>query len=174
MGQESPIERSSPKERPHFLQERFSSIHKVELGIIPCILAAILTFHILFLLNAGALWRDEVHSAQFAVMPSISTVVSSLRFYPFPVGTTIILRMWTSLSSSDEGLRFFGLLVGLGIVGAIWMNSRMLGIGAPLLSMALFGFNQTAIRYGDSIRPHGLGTLFVVITFGLIWRVASV
>jgi hypothetical protein len=50
--------------------------------------------------HAGPLWRDEISSLRAATM-----------------------RLWNFLDwgASDEGLRTLGLLIGLGVPGAIWL-----------------------------------------------------
>src|SRR5260370_22720922 len=102
-------------------------------------------------------------------MPSVSSIASLLGCDHFPIGSSLILRVWSSVSSSDRGLRLFGLLVGIGIIAALWLTSRMFGFGAPLIGIALVGLNSTAIVYGDAVRPYGVGALVIVAVAGLVW-----
>src|SRR5260370_17958441 len=102
-------------------------------------------------------------------MPSVSSIASLLGCDHFPIGSSLILRVWSSVSSSDRGLRLFGLLVGIGIIAALWLTSRMFGFGAPLIGIALVGLNSTAIVYGDAVRPYGVGALVIVAVAGVVW-----
>jgi len=139
-------------------------------GVALCLTAFALFLHVRVLLNAGGLWRDEANSAQFALMPSFSTVLGSLRYDSYPVGSTAFFRCWTLLTTSDQGFRTAGFVVGLGIASALWWNSRTLRLGVPLLSLVLLAANPVAVRYGDSVRPYGLGVLFTLIAFGFFAR----
>ncbi len=145
-------------------------IRLVERVIIVCAVIFVGVLHVLLFLHAGALWRDEANSAAFAAMPSVSSIASLLGCDHFPIGSSLILRVWSSVSSSDRGLRLFGLLVGIGIIAALWLTSRMFGFGAPLIGIALVGLNSTAIVYGDAVRPYGVGALVIVAVAGLVWR----
>jgi hypothetical protein len=75
------------------------------------------------------------------------------------------------LGASDSLIRLYGFLVGTSILGALWLNARLMGYRIPLLSLALFGLSPLTLQIGDSIRPYGLGVFFIILTFGLIWKV---
>jgi len=128
--------------------------------------------HLVFMTHAAALWRDEVNSLQFALMPSLSSVYASLQFDSVPLLSTLVLRGWVKAGwgATDYGLRVFGFVVGVGLLGMLWLTSWFLRRSPPLLSVALLGLNPLVIRYGDSIRPYGLGTFLVLLTLGLVWR----
>src|SRR5262249_53065745 len=100
--------------------------------IIVCAMAFIGVLHVVLFLRAGALWRDEANSAALAAMPSIGSIASSLGYDHFPIGSSLILRVWSSVSAGDQALRLFGLAVGIGIVAALWLTARMVGFGVPL------------------------------------------
>jgi len=143
------------------------------IGLILTIL--IIYLHITFMQSAGAFWRDEINSLQLAAMPSISGIWAKLQLDSFPLLSTLVLRLWsaTGWGGNYMGLRFFGLLVGLGILGVIWLDARLIGNRIPLLSLALFGFTSLLVREGDAIRPYGLGIFLILLAFGLIWKVVE-
>ncbi len=145
-------------------------------------LAALLvaSLHAANLLLAGPLWRDEVGDAVYAAMPSWAHVWATLRYDNFPLGLLVALRTWRglgleNLGGPDFGYRVYGMLVGLALVGAFWVNARLFGgpRGAPWFSLGLFAAGGFAVRVGDSVRPYGLGWVFIVLTFGLVWRVVQ-
>src|SRR5437899_11043363 len=72
---------------------------------------------------------------------------------------------------SDFQLRLFGLLIGMMVIVAVWLAVRQAGGRAPLISLILFAFNPIVTRYVDSIRPHGIGTLFIILALIAIWQV---
>ena len=149
-------------------------IQRTEL-IAGAILTLITIFlHLTFMLHAGAFWRDEVNSIALATMPSISDTWHCLSYDSFPILLSLILRLWTALVSDNElGLRIFGFLVSISILGVFWLNGRFLGYRVPLLSIALFAISPLAIRTADAIRPYGVGILLILLTFGLIWKVVQ-
>lgn len=125
----------------------------------------------LFFTHAGALWRDEVNSAEFAGMPSLSAIHQSLKYDSFPLAGTLTLRGWMSLcGGSDAGLRTYGLLVGILFLGSLWLSVRLLGGSAPLLALALVTLNPWVIRTVASVRPYGLGMVFIVLTVPAMWK----
>jgi hypothetical protein len=128
--------------------------------------------HILFGMNAGALWRDEVNSLEIATMRTFAEMWASLSFDSFPALFFVILRLFAGVpaSVSDGSLRVFGGTIGLLILVAVWFNARWLRLGFPLISLALIGFNPMVIRYGDSIRAYGLGILLALLAIGAMWR----
>jgi hypothetical protein len=124
--------------------------------------------------HAGAFWRDEVNSISLATMPSVSETWRYLNYDAFPALMPLILRLWANLGGGSElGLRVFGFLAGVCILGTLWLNGRLLAYRVPLLSIALFAFNPLTIRIGDSIRPYGVGIFLMLLTFGLLWKVTQ-
>jgi len=131
-------------------------------------------FHFLFLRHAGAFWRDEVNSIAMATMPSLSDTWYHLRYDSFPMLLSVVLRPWIWIVRGNElGIRVFGFLVGVSMLGALWLNGRWLGYRVPLLSVALFVFHPLSLQIGDSIRPYGVGILLMLLTFGLAWKVTE-
>jgi len=47
---------------------------------------------------------------------------------------------------------------------------RLLGARTPLVSLALVALNPWVIRGSDSIRPYGLGMIFIALTVAALWR----
>jgi hypothetical protein len=131
--------------------------------------------HVVFGMHAGALWRDEVNSLNIATMHGLPEMWSNLCFDSFPALFFLVLRVVAGVpsSASDAALRVFGVSIGLLILGMIWLNSRWLRLGVPLLSLALIGFNPMIIRYGDSIRAYGLGIALMLLVLGAMWRLVE-
>ncbi len=144
----------------------------VERGAALLLTGLALAYAAAFLLHAGALWRDEVNSADFAAMPSLSSIWGSLRYDSFPILPSLLLRGWGALGlgQGDAGLRLFGLLTGIAFLGALWVAGRSLGSPAPVLALALAGLNPWVVRGVGSIRPYGPGVVFIILTLALLWR----
>ncbi|MGZ4966727.1 MAG: hypothetical protein ACXV97_06090, partial [Chthoniobacterales bacterium] len=151
-------------------------LNRFPVSRIACVVAIVATIgsvwlHITFGTHAGALWRDEVTSLEIATMRTFSEMWSNLAFESFPALFVLLLRTIAGVpaNASDAELRVFGVLIGLLILGALWLNARSFRIGVPVLSLALIGFNPMIIRYGDSIRAYGLGILLILLSLGAIW-----
>src|SRR5204862_5078204 len=88
----------------------------------------ILSLIVLFLLivratHAGALWRDECDSLQLARMPRFADVVENLHYTSFPILFPATIRSYTLLfGTSDNALRFFGVAIGVALIGAAWFH----------------------------------------------------
>jgi hypothetical protein len=135
----------------------------------------IIYLHVVFGLHAGALWRDEVNSLEIATMRTFTEMWSNLAFDSFPALFFILLRAVAGVpaTASDAVLRTLGVSVGLLALGVIWLNSRWLRLGFPLLSLTLIGLNPMIIRYGDSIRAYGLGIVLMLLVLGAMWRLVE-
>ena len=131
--------------------------------------------HVLFFLNAGGLWRDEVDLVHLSLMPSFSKMWQNLPHDSCPILMHLIVRGWSaaaSLGNTDSGLRVLGLYVGLFLLLAFWFASWTMRKGAPLLAVTLAGLNVTILRAGDSLRGYGLGSALAVLTLAVIWRLS--
>src|SRR5882724_1020291 len=128
--------------------------------------------HVLFFLNAGGLWRDEVDLVHLSLLPSFSEVWQNLQHDSCPILMPLAVRAWSAagLGNTDLGLRALGLVIGLFLLLAFWFASWMMRNGAPLLAVTLAGLNVTMVRGGDSLRAYGLGSALGVLTLALIWR----
>ena len=135
----------------------------------------IVFLHVFFGQQVGALWRDEVNSVNVASLSSFRQVWDHLPYDSFPILYFGVLRMWMRAfgAENDVMLRVLGVLIGLGIVGVLWLNARQFGARAPLFSLALLGYNPIFVRYGDSNRAYGLGILLILLTTAAVWRVLA-
>ena len=84
-----------------------------------CISLVIVWLHFFFLFHAGGLWRDEVNVINLANTHSLSFMTRD----SFPVLLPLLVSAWTAmgLAHSDFNLRLLGLLIGLGMTGALWL-----------------------------------------------------
>src|SRR6266403_729063 len=131
--------------------------------------------HVLFFLNAGGLWRDEVDLVHLSLLPSVSEVWQNLLHDSCPILMHLVVRAWSaaaSLGNTDPGLRVLGLYVGLFLLLAFWFASWTMRNDAPLLAVTLAGLNVTIVRAGDSLRGYGLGSALAVLTLAVIWRLS--
>jgi hypothetical protein len=136
--------------------------------------ALVVYLHWVFRSHAGGLWRDEVNTVHMATLPAFSQTWDFLQFDSFPILIFPIIRGWVAMFSGDDAsLRTFGLLIGLAIFGALWLNARLFGHRIPLLALALLGCNPEFIRYADSLRAYGIGMLLLLLTFSAVWRVVE-
>ncbi len=147
---------------------------QAETWIAICLTVVVVAFHAARLARAGGLWRDEAAVAQLATLPSIEDVFSSFPHEAFPAGFFLFVRGCAKVAGdSDTAWRVLGALVGLSIVGALWLNMWILRRSVPLLSLALLGFNGAFIQWGDSLRGYGPGVLLMLLTVGLVWAVVK-
>ncbi len=127
----------------------------------------LLVLHLYCFSSAGALWRDEANSVQQAQLPGWTNVWESLKFDSFPALYPSFLRLWCiwTWGCHDGGLRLLGLLVGLCILGSLWIAGRRAGGGVPMVCLVLIAADPVFISECDSIRPYGIGILFLLWTF---------
>jgi hypothetical protein len=130
--------------------------------------------HFIFLFRAGAFWRDEANTVQLATLPTLADQWATLRYDATPAFSCLVVRAWVYGlgATTDRELRVLGLFIGLAVLGALWLNARQFGSGIPLLCLPLFALSPLVIRVGDSLRPHGLGTLLIMVEVGLLWQVS--
>jgi len=138
--------------------------------------ASLITVLIVFLhvkvwRSAGALWRDEVCSLHVATMPSLKESWHLLAFENQPLFHYLILRGWSALpfAGTDFGLRALSLVIGILLAGAIWLACWLINKTPPLWALAFFGMNPHTFRT-DILRPHGLGLVWIVLTFAFFWQ----
>jgi hypothetical protein len=122
--------------------------------------------------HAGALWRDEAAVVQLARMSSLTDIAHNFQHEAFPIPFPLLIRLYTSLfSTSDAALRGFGFIVGLAVIGALWLNTRLVNRDLPIIGLALFGLNTTFLVWGTTVRGYGLGSALIILTFGLVARI---
>src|SRR6185295_300864 len=146
-------------------------LRRAEWGVAIALSLLAVLFHVRFLTQAGALWRDEVNTAEFARMGSVHEIYSFLKYDGFPPLVALLVRGWGAIGGEgDSGLRMFGFVVGLAFLGALWLACRSFRCPAPLYSLALIGLSPIAVRAVDSIRPYGVGMVLIVATMALMWK----
>ena len=149
-------------------------VQRVELITAAILTAWALALHVIWLMAAGPLWRDEVGTIDFAAMPTWGDIWANLQYDNFPPLFVAIARCWMGLGfASDFGCRILGFLVGVGTLALFWWCARAFGGRAPLLALALYAVNPLAIRVGDSLRPYGLGIALTLLTLTLVWKFAE-
>ncbi|MGA2602619.1 MAG: hypothetical protein ABSG14_00175 [Verrucomicrobiia bacterium] len=143
-------------------------------------LAVILTLaagylHILVVTHAGALWRDEAGTLGLATLPDIADTWRMLAHNADPILFPFLVRVWAAwgLDRTDLGLRMLGCVIGLSLITAIWFGGRRMRITWPVLSLALLATNLPLVRWGDSLRPYGLGSALLLFVVGSVWSFVS-
>ncbi len=144
---------------------------KLEWGVCLGATLAAIGLHAVFLTHAGPLWRDEANGVHLATLYTGSEMWQMLRYDSFPALFPATVRCWSAigLGSSDVALRWLGFLTGLSVLGAVWLNARVLRSSLPLVSLGLLGANLTLVRGGDALRGYGLGCLLISLTLALVW-----
>lgn len=124
--------------------------------------------------HAGALWRDEVATVQFATMSGPSEIWANLAYDNFPPFLLVPLRAWIAVFGRfDDALRWFGFAVGLFSLTAFWTAARLFKVRAPLAVLAVVGLSPLAVSTIDSIRPYGLGICLMCLMTGCFWHTVS-
>ena len=145
---------------------------RLEFAIAILLTAVSIAAHLVFFFHAGPLWRDEISSLALATKPALSEFWAALKFDPFPAGYFLLLRAWHALfGDGDVALRALGLVIGLALLGSLWLASYHIDRSAPLWPLVLFAFSPLALEVGDSLRPYGLGLVWIVLTFAFIARI---
>jgi len=137
------------------------------------IVAILLSATVLFVFfvratHAGGLWRDECDSVELARLPAFADVLHNIKFTSFPILFPATIRVFTNLfGTSDATLRAFGFLIGVGLLIVAWFNARTNRRELPLILPALVGLNLTLLTDGTWIRGYGLGSVLLILAFGL-------
>jgi hypothetical protein len=149
------------------------SLARCEFAAAILLTLVLIAFHFLFFFHAGPLWRDEISSLSLAAKPTFSEFWESLKFDPFPASYFLVLRLWHAigLAQSDLALRGLGLVIGLALIGSLWLASYLADKSPPVWALALFAFNPLTLEVGDSLRPYGFSLIWIVLAFALIERI---
>ena len=156
--------------RPH------GALAWAELALALVITALIVSLNLRFATQAGPLWRDEVSTVQLATRSTYTEVLRSLSLDSAPALYPTLLRLWSSPWSDggqDVALRVLGFGVAAAMVGAIWVTGRALAAGPPLLALTVFAAHAGTLQTAGSVKPYGLGSLFIVLAFGAIGRLTA-
>ncbi len=130
-------------------------LDRVELGVALAATIVAVGLRLHAFRHVGALWRDEINTANLIASPTLASLWRGLEFESFPVLFPFVLRGWAAIAGdSDAALRVLGLLGGLSIIAAAWLvaanRSR-----PPVLALALLAVNPEIIRWGSSVRAFG-------------------
>src|SRR5436305_7062629 len=102
-------------------------------------------------------------------MPSVGQIAQNFQHEAFPIPFPLFVRGYTNLfGTSDFALRCFGFTVGVAVLVALWFTANLVRGGPPLVSLALLGLNTTFLFWGTTVRGYGLGSVLIVLAFGLI------
>src|SRR5579862_817550 len=71
--------------------------------------------HVRYFMEAGPLWRDEVHSVNLAAAGGFTNIFTRFKNDSFPVLWQLVLWLWQHLGmdNTDHQLRALGLCAGL-------------------------------------------------------------
>lgn len=147
-----------------------------ELAAALLITALIVLLNLRFATQAGPLWRDEVSTVQLATRSTYPEVLRSLSLDSAPALYPTLLRLWSlpwSGGGPDGLLRVFGFGVATGMLGAVWVTGRVLAAGPPLLALAVFAAHAGMLQTAGSVKPYGLGSVFIILVFGALGRLTA-
>lgn len=143
----------------------------IEKVVFAVLLICAIVLHIKVFMHSGGLWRDEVNTLNTSMISSFTEFWDKLQFESFPALWFLILRTWVKLGfgETDLALRALGLIVGLGVLGSLWLAGRKLNIRFPLVSFILIALCPT-VFWGDSLRAYGLGILLILLAMASMWQ----
>jgi hypothetical protein len=148
-------------------------LRKIEWVIGALITAAAVYLHWVNFRSAGTLWRDEAGVVRIATLPTAGEMWFNIGHESCPILFPALLRTWSFIvGSCDDALRVFGLIVGLLMLGAVWLNGWFFHRSAPLVALSLLAANASVVRWGDSLRAYGLASALMLVTFAMVWRFA--
>ena len=140
-------------------------------GVIGALItAAAIYLHWMNFRSAGTLWRDEAGIVSIATLPTAQEMWSNIGHESCPILFPALIRAWHFLvGGSDAALRLFGFIIGLLMLGAVWLNGWFFHRSTPLVALALLAVNASIVRWGDSLRAYGLGSLLMLVTLAMVW-----
>ncbi|HEX8679562.1 MAG TPA: hypothetical protein VF683_06370 [Chthoniobacterales bacterium] len=149
-------------------------MRRAEVVLALALTAVAVWLHVARASHAGALWRDEAGAAQVALLPSFKETRQLFQHEAFPLLFPLTVRAYATLAgASDQAFRLFGLLVGLGLLAAIWHFVHGLTRDVPLVSLSLIGISPLFLQWGDNLRGYGLATAIMLVASALLWKVAT-
>ncbi len=149
---------------------RVSNARTIEWVTALLITAAAVYLHCVNFRSAGALWRDEAGIVSIATLPTAHEMWSNVGHESCPILFPALVRAWCFvIGGSDAALRFFGFIVGLLMLGAVWLNGWLFHRSAPLAALGLLAVNPSFVRWGDSVRAYGVATPLMLVTLAMIW-----
>jgi hypothetical protein len=136
---------------------------------ITCLLVVL---DIVFLFHSGGFWSDEVNTIKISTSPTLAGLFSQLKYDRFPLLSFLFVRLWTDIfGTGTVAIRSFGLMIGLAMIGAIWLAAWKLYRKPPVFSLALVCLSGAAVPWLESIRAHGLGAVLILLSFVYIGMV---
>jgi Dolichyl-phosphate-mannose-protein mannosyltransferase len=146
---------------------------KIEWVIGAVITAAAVYLHWVNFRSAGALWRDEAGLVRIATVPTAREMWSNVGHESCPILFPALIRTWSfTVGGSDAALRLFGVMVGLLMLGAVWLNGWFFNRSVPLIALGLLAVNPSVVRWGDALRAYGLASVLIFVTLAIVWRFA--
>lgn len=138
----------------------------------PAILTGIILFGIalrLIGLNKG-IWLDEYYAIEIATTDQF---IPLLQAHDYPPTYFFLLRLWSSISSSEPFLRLFSALCGVLTLQilAVWLRS--LSRVASLLTVFLAATAPILLRYSLEIQAYPLLILAVVVAFYAVYEISG-
>lgn len=143
----------------------------IETGIFAVMIIGAIVLHVVVLMHSGGLWRDEVNTFNTSMLPALPDFWDKMQFESFPILWFLVLRTWVAIGfgETDLALRALGLIVGIGILGTLWLVGRKLEMRFPLVSLVLVALCPT-VFWGDTLRAYGLGVILILLAMGSLWR----
>jgi len=152
---------------------RISDRREIEWVIGALITVAGVYLHWVNFRSAGALWRDEAGVVRIATLPTIREMWSNVGHESCPILFPALLRTWSfTVGGADPALRVMGFIVGLLVLGAVWLNGWFFHRSAPLVALSLLAVNASVVRWGDSLRAYGLASVLMLLALATGWRFA--
>ena len=156
-----------------FSMQQVCDRRKVEWVIGALVTAAGVYLHWVNFRSAGALWRDEAGVVRIATLPTIREMWSNVGHESCPILFPALLRTWSfTVGGADPALRVMGFIVGLLVLGAVWLNGWFFHRSAPLVALSLLAVNASVVRWGDSLRAYGLASVLMLLALATGWRFA--
>jgi len=154
-------------------RRRICDWRKIDWVIGALITAAAIYLHWVNFRSAGTPWRDEAGVVRIATLPTLREMWSNVGHESSPILFPVLLRTWALIGGdADPVLRLMGFVVGLLVLGAVWLNGWFFHRSAPVIALGLLAVNSSVVRWGDSLRAYGLASVLMLIALAMVWRFA--